>query len=128
MSGQDVPMSASNNYQARLRQVNRLIRDLEAERDTLMGLGSSSWLVEHTLPGEKVTRKNVNSLIVLARVRDLLRESENGAKTAEVARHLEQSGIELKPATLRSHLSRFAQQKRIYHDKERRIWLYKMPK
>lgn len=120
-----VCMAATSNISRRLRHIRRQIEDLQAEEAVLKGLEPAGWLVQELLPNEKLSKRNVQMLIVLARVKDFLRQcGADGASTGEISSYLENTaGMQLNPATLRSHLSRFAHQGRIKSDKENRKWM-----
>lgn len=120
-------MTSTSAVQHRLRQIQRQILELRAEEAVLQDAAPAAWLIDSLLPNEKLSKRNVRKIIILARIKDyLLQKGDAGASTQEISTYLERdAAIELKPATLRSHLSRFANEGRITQCKEARKWFCK---
>ena len=106
----------------RIRQIDHQIQVLKGERAALTKERGASDLIKYTLRGEKLTRKNVSKLAILARIIDYLRVGPPRT-TAEISNHLANvTGGSIKAATLRSHLHRFKSHKQLRYNQEKQKW------
>lgn len=63
-------------------------------------------ILHGTSGGEKVTRKNLDRLFAESKILEVLEENRHGLAPARVGQLLQEKGLSLKSATLRSHLRR----------------------
>lgn len=118
-------MSIPTKNRAEVKRIDAQIEMLQARRRLLMRQAPAQWLLQHMLPGEKANARNLDKLIALAHTKGFLQQGRNseGAETKEISAYLNNSiGLNIKPATLRSYLSRFKEERRIEYDDERRVW------
>jgi len=111
---------------AEIRRIDKQIEVLQARRTLLTKQKPAQWLLQHALPGEKITLRNLDKIVVLARVIDLLKQTplpKNGRSTSEISTHLrEVVGVTVNDATLRSYLHRFKLERRIGYDDRAKKW------